>query len=160
MADAEDWNRHICHRDEIVLQQWQAWVPRWQAHIERIATHLGVSISYDVIAARNAYAFPVSKRIEISPITSPETYAAALHEEGHCTKPCQSSHRRVQIDTFKSCCIRCELEALQWARARAIEWSREMQAELARCIETYRQHATAVEDDEIRQLQLFNVNER
>lgn len=92
-------------------------------HFERLVTFYGVHVEYKPGSGR---AWRKTKRMRIPLIKTAVTYALALHELGHLVGP-QGTHR-----------ITKELEAWEWARANAMEWTKPMASKAHDCLMTYK----------------------
>lgn len=152
---AERHHRITLAQTGTILPRDAPYIARWIAHIAQLARTHGVQVQYEPHAAGlNAYAFPVTRRIETPPITSAEAYAVALHELAHVLNPCQPTHRRVTTTAGRTACVEdCEITA--WRDARRLAepiWMRPMQAELVRSLKTYLPYATVSGAREIRAL--------
>jgi hypothetical protein len=141
-----------------------AHLPLWQREIVRLARELQIHVSFAALPGVNAYAWATRKEIEIAPITSSHGYATALHECGHAAWPCDASHRRVAMgaSSGKTCCVRCEVRAWEWAIAQAQPtWTKGMHRNLRQALSSYRRYGTVAEqtaiDDLVSDLGFFRA---
>jgi hypothetical protein len=118
-------------------------VARGRAQVLAICREQGIRAEFCATPAINAYAFPTVNRVECAPIVTLESYASALHEVGHVLNQPPASAPRVRTtDGRRSVCVDGELLAWRWAVLHALDWTREMQAWLGDCLNTYRRYAT------------------
>lgn len=151
--------RQMIERDGMILPRRERAVRQYRAHSARLATELGVEVSWAARPATNAYAWAPLKRIECAPIVNDSSACVVWHELGHCARPCVSTHTRVQTAggiLKASVCVRCELLAWQWAIERGCAWTREMHDRLAKSLRTYSRYATPGEQREIEHLTSAN----
>jgi hypothetical protein len=138
----EKYQRHVA--GGVMRPGTESAVNIWRQHASEIERQYAIDVSFDVVANVNAYAFVKLKRVETSEISRAESYADFLHEAGHIVRFC--GHR-------KSPCVTCEIAAWRWAQEVARpSWTREMHAEMRRCLPTYKKLATTAEQREIDEL--------
>ena len=128
----------------------RAHLPLWQHEIARLARELQIEVSMAATPGANVYAWAGLKQIEIAPITSAFGYTSALHELGHCARPCDATHRRAAMAGGKTCCVQCEMEAWRWSIAQAKPtWTKGMHRHLAPALSSYRRYGTVAEQSAI-----------
>jgi hypothetical protein len=91
-------------------------------HITRLAQVHGVTVTSHSTGGR---AWRKTRRIAVRPVKSDKTYAIALHELGHVLG--RTGPRRLDKEVF----------AWDWAYQHALIWTDTMDAERARCLQSY-----------------------
>jgi hypothetical protein len=125
-------------------------VHAYREHVVALCQKLSVKSTYAVTYFGQAYAWGTLKEVELRPINSEFSYAIALHELGHCARPCEKSHVRVTMGKHKeTCCVRCELAAWRWAIDHAIRWDKDSHEALCHGLTSYRKYGTPAEQADI-----------
>lgn len=100
------------------------------AHVHALAELHAVEVELGATNARGrAWRHP--RKIRIPPVVNARTYAIALHELGHVISP---SQRGLRVDR--------EVDAWDWAKAHALEWSERMDSTRASCLTQYARWAS------------------
>ena len=96
-------------------------------HIADLCSEHGIEVTAHSSGGR---AWRQIRKVSIKPVRSAVTYAVALHEIGHILGPDQN-----KPSLFK------EAGAWMWATQNALEWSPQMRAKAAKCLDSYARHA-------------------
>ena len=118
-----------------------------QAHAEGLADRLAITLRY--WTSRNGQANARTRIVDVPRIVDALTYGTVLHELGHVeTQDAQrwwpTFHQQgARINTAG------EAAAWRWARAHALVWTPEMQADMRHCLQGYLPWATGHSHDPI-----------
>lgn len=124
---------------------------RYAQHVSELAKAFKVHLTIVTDEAPHAAAagfllkdkhLPLHKRrrlVKITPVIDETTYAAALHELGHCLHPLGMMDVGMEIKTLKDMRLKLDEEhaAWEWAQHYALEWTPAMEAVKRHSFESY-----------------------
>ena len=107
-------------------------------HLMLLAAEHGLAVTWVPEQLARYAAFPTERKVVIPEPIDDITYAAGLHEIGHCVEP-EAYTLDLPASKVPAPVLLAEEEAAwRWARATASHWTPEMEAEVERCLATYR----------------------
>lgn len=95
----------------------------YMAHIESLILEHGITVDWR--ESTNGRSWRKTRKVRLSVVKGPSTYAVALHEIGHVVGP----QKGRSIDR--------EAQAWRWAEQNALEWTEPMIKTAARSIASY-----------------------
>jgi hypothetical protein len=100
-------------------------VAKMWPHVRQLCEANDIDLTYGPPGASRCH-----REIWIRPVTSPRSYATALHEIGHILGRHQLSGVALTRERW----------AWDWARRNALQWTPAMERQARWCLESYRQH--------------------
>jgi hypothetical protein len=117
----------------------------YRRHVRELCAKGGIEAVFvaSIGAWVNGYAWRGLKRIEVPVIRSAWNYASALHELGHVFDPADVGLPRTPAR------VRAEIFGWTWAIGTALVWDRDMHANMADALPSYRPYGTLAQQAQI-----------